>query len=242
MLRVKLQDERNRNRELEKERKTLVASLSHDIKTPLSSIKNYSIALKEGIYEDTIKQERALDIILEKTEVIERITKELLESSLDNINTSALKVTVEDIYMSEIAKRLNQIIKHKAELLHIDYIYPEIIENFLVLADLDALSQVFDNIVENAVKYGDMNRIQVSYHQEEYYQLINIENTGKPIEDRELKHIFSSYYRGSNHQDQPGYGLGLYICKKLLKGMEGDIYAQNIEEGVRIVVVLRLAG
>ncbi|MTI71857.1 MAG: HAMP domain-containing histidine kinase [Firmicutes bacterium] len=241
MLREKLQDERNRNYELEKQRKTLVASLSHDIKTPLSSIKNYTIALNEDVYEKPSEQKRALDIILDKTEVIEKLTKELLESSIKEINANALKVNKKEVYMSDIHKRLNQIIHQKIDLLHMEYESCELKEDLLVVADLDALSQVFDNIIENAIKYGDLNRIKVSYHKEEYCQFISIENTGQSIAETEIKHIFSSYYRGSNIKDQPGYGLGLYICKKSMQALEGDVYAQNTEAGVRFVIVVKLA-
>ncbi len=241
MLREQLQDKKNRNYKLEKERKTLVASLSHDIKTPLSSIKNYAIALKEGVYNKPSAQNRALDIILDKTEVIDKLTKELLESSIQDVNPSALKVKVEGVYMSEVDQRLNQIIHQKIDLLHMEYVEPECKENLLVDADLDALTQVFDNIVENAIKYGDLNRIEVRYYIEDYYQIIDIENSGESIAENEIKHIFTNYYRGSNVKEQPGHGLGLYICKKMMQAMEGDIYAENSEKGVKFVVAIRLA-
>ncbi len=241
ILREQLQQERNRNYELEMERKTLVASLSHDIKTPLSSIKNYAIALKEGIYEEPEEQNKALDVILNKTEVIDSLTKKLLKSSTQAFSIDTLEVKCEEFYMSDIGQRLNQIIQQKTALQHMEYQSAEPRKNLLVNADLDALSQVFDNIVDNAVKYGDLKRIEVSYHREEYYQCITIENTGQPIAENEIKHIFSSYYRGANADEQPGYGLGLYICKKIMKAMEGDIYARNTEKGVKFVIVLRLA-
>ncbi len=241
MLREKLKDEKNRNYILEKERKTLVASLSHDIKTPLSSIKNYTIALKEGVYNKPSAQNKALVIILDKTEVIDKLTKKLLKSSIQEINASGETVEIEGTYMSEIDQRLNQIIYQKIDLLHMIYKAPVLKENLLVEANLDALSQVFDNIVENAIKYGDLHQIEVSYYIEDYYQIITIENSGKSIAENEIKHIFTNYYRGSNIKEQPGHGLGLYICKKMMQSMEGDIYAQNSEKGVKFVVVIRLA-
>ncbi|MFW6035833.1 MAG: sensor histidine kinase [Halothermotrichaceae bacterium] len=242
MLREQLQAEKNRNYKLEKERRSLVAGLSHDIKTPLSSIKNYTIALKEGIYEESEEQNKAFEIILNKTEIIEKLTKELLESSIEEINTSAVEVKAEEVYMSDIDQLLNQIIQQKIELLHMEYKTAELKEDLLVIANLDALSQVFDNIIENAVKYGDLNKIEVTYYSVEYYQCISIENTGNQIAENEIKHIFTSYYRGSNVQNEPGYGLGLYICKKMMKGIEGDIYARNTENGVSFVLVIPLAG
>ncbi|MFP4662770.1 MAG: sensor histidine kinase, partial [Halanaerobiales bacterium] len=186
MLREQLEEQKNRNSRLEKQRKTLVAGLSHDIKTPLSSIKNYAIALNEGIYEKAEEQDRALNIILDKVDVIEKLTRELLESSIQEINTASLKVELGEVYMSDIASRLNQIIIQKIELLHMDFVSAGLKEDLLVTADINALSQVFDNIIENAVKYGDLNRIEVNYHIEEYNYIISITNTGQPIAQNEI--------------------------------------------------------
>ena len=241
MLREKLKEEKKHSQELEKERKTLVAGLSHDIRTPLSSIKNYAIALKEGLYKDKADRDKAADIIIEKADMIDRLSKELLQSSNRELSAEEIDVEPEEIYLDSIAERLDKMISQKSELLHIDYQKDIPAENLLLKADLDALSQVFDNIIGNAVKYGDLQFIKLKYMQEDYYQLISIENSGPQIREAELKHIFSSYYRGSNVDDQPGFGLGLYISRKIMRKMEGDIYAENTEQGVRFVIVIRMA-
>jgi len=241
MLREKLKEEKKHSQELEKERKTLVAGLSHDIRTPLSSIKNYAIALKEGLYKDKADRDKAADIIIEKADMIDRLSKELLQSSNRELSAEEIDVEPEEIYLDSIAERLDKMISQKSELLHIDYQKDIPAENLLLKADLDALSQVFDNIIGNAVKYGDLQFIKLKYMQEDYYQLISIENSGPQIREAELKHIFSSYYRGSNVDDQPGFGLGLYISRKIMRKMEGDIYAENTEKGVRFVIVIRMA-
>ncbi len=239
MLREQLSYERDKNTELEKQRKTLVAGLSHDIKTPLSSVKNYAIALKENIYERKEDRNKALEIILDKVEVIEKLTKELLDTSSKEVRY--IEVKPKEIYMLEVHKRLNRIIRQKTDLLYTDYIGAKLDENLLLMVDLDRLQEVFDNIIENALKYGDLKSIKISYSMEENYQLIEIHNNGTPIPKTELKYIFNSYYRGSNVNDKPGYGLGLYISKQIMKNMQGDIYAKNTEYGVSFVVVIKQA-
>lgn len=240
MLREQLNYEKDKNAELEKQRKTLVAGLSHDIKTPLSSVKNYTIALKEGVYERYDDKNHALNVILEKTNVIERLTKDLLESSLQAIGE--IVVQTKETYLSNVHQQLNRIIHQKIDLLHIKYEEPKIGENLLLVVDLDRLSEVFDNVIENALKYGDRKSLSVSYDTEENYDLITISNTGSSIPETEIKHIFTSYYRGSNVSDKPGYGLGLYISKQIMKKMNGDIFAKNTDEGVSLVIVIKQAG
>jgi K+-sensing histidine kinase KdpD len=241
MLRVKLEEEKARNKELEKDRKTLVAGLSHDIRTPLSSIKNYAIALKENIYHTPEAINRAIDVIIDKTDVIDKLTKNLLESANKEIAAGNINIKLEEIYLEQIEKILDQIINEKIELLHMNYQKNRPERNIILKADLDALSQVFNNIIENAVKYGDLNNIRVDYQIEDYYQLISIENSGSFIPKKEIKHIFSSYYRGSNVKKEKGFGLGLYVSKRIMEAMEGDIYAVNTDEGVKVVVVIKMA-
>jgi signal transduction histidine kinase len=241
MLRVKLEEEKARNKELEKDRKTLVAGLSHDIRTPLSSIKNYAIALKENIYQTPEAKNRALEVIVDKTDVIEKLTKDLLESANKEIAATNIEVNPEEIYLEEIEERIDQIITEKIELLHMEYQKRRPEKNIILKADLDALSQVFNNIIENAVKYGDLKTIRVDYQIEDYYQLISIENSGSFIPKQEIKHIFSSYYRGSNVKKEKGFGLGLYVSKRIMEAMEGDIYAVNTDQGVKVVVVIKMA-
>lgn len=240
MLREQLNYEKDKNAELEKHRKTLVAGLSHDIKTPLSSVKNYTIALKEGVYESYDDKDHALNVILEKTDIIDRLTKDLLESSSQAI--SDIVVNTKEEYLLNVHQQLNRILHQKIDLLHIKYEEPMIGENILLVVDMGRLSEVFDNVIENALKYGDMQSLSVSYDIEEHYKLITISNTGSSIPETEIKHIFTSYYRGSNVSDKPGYGLGLYISKQIMKKMNGDIFAKNTDEGVSIVIVIKQAG
>lgn len=240
MLREQLKYEKDKNSDLEKQRKTLVAGLSHDIKTPLSSVKNYTIALKEGIYENDEDKNNALDVILEKADIIDRLTKELLETSSHAMGD--IVVNTKDTYLVEVNQHLNRIIHQKTDLLHIKYEEPSIEENILVEVDMNRLSEVFDNIIENALKYGDMQELSVDYSTEDNYKLITIRNTGNLISESEIRHIFTSYYRGSNVRDKPGYGLGLYICKQIMKNMNGDIFATNSDGAVSFTIVIKQAG
>lgn len=237
MLRKKLDEQKDINLKLEKDRKTLVASLSHDIKTPLSSIKTYSRAMKDGIYSTKSEIHDSLDVILEKTAEIELLSNQLLDSAINAIEE--ITVDTSGHYFNELFSALDKTIKNRISLLKIDYTIQPYNNNNILSVDMDRFIEVCDNIIENAVKYGDLGKLAIRFHNEENYLLITIENTGGKIPEMELKHIFTSFYRGSNIGSAEGHGLGLYIAKKIMRAMNGDIYAENVKDGVKIVLIIK---
>ena len=94
--------------------------------------------------------------------------------------------------------------------------------------------------MENAIKYGDGEKITISFDAEDDLRLVSLSNTGEPLKPDELPHIFSSFYRGSNVKNKPGSGLGLYICRKLMNMMDGEVFAKRLEGGMCVTVVFRL--
>lgn len=238
MLREVLYDEKKKNIELEKNRKTLVASLSHDINTPLSYIQNYCDSLIDDIYDDEYSKINALNMIKDKSIVIEKLTKELLDSSKNMMDNLVIKS--EEIYTYDLFATLNQLISQKVDLHRIDYNFSVPENNGLLFVDIDRIIEVVDNVIENAIKYGDGKQINVVTDNEDNCLLIKIENTGQQISEKELKYVFSSFYRGSNIGNKPGHGLGLHIVKKIMKAMEGDVYLHNTEDGVCVVIIIRM--
>jgi len=241
MLQEKLEAEKEINYQLEKEHKTMVAGLSHDIRTPLSTIKNYAIALAEGVYTKPAEIEKALEIIISRTDEIEKLSRKLIKSAEKEVELGSLKSENQELYLNEIHSRLLNIISEKIERLPVKFEAERPSENLLLKADINLLDQLFNNIVDNALKYGDLKKLSLTYKTEDYYQLLELENTGPQIPAKELKHIFNSYYRGSNTEAKAGFGLGLYISKKIMSSLEGDIYAQNTDQGVKIVLVFKMA-
>ncbi len=117
--------------------------------------------------------------------------------------------------------------------------------NCLVWGDLDRLVEVMQNVVENAIKYGDGRKIHISASREEEEYQVLIYNTGCGLAPRELPHIFDSFFRGSNVGKNPGSGLGLYICRQLIHRMEGEITAKIREKDgefwMEVCIALHLA-
>ena len=236
MLREKLEADKLRRLELEKEKKTLLLSLSHDIRTPLSAIELYTQALEENLYENEEKRQQAIGGIRKNTETIKKYVGEISEAAREDF----LKLDVHqgEFYLSQMMQALKLYYKEKFEDLHTDF-QMESFADYLLYGDLDRAVEVGQNVLENAIKYGDGKYVHISFSEEEDHSLITIENSGAGLKEEELPHIFDAFYRGSNHAGVRGSGLGLYICKELLHKMDGDIYAKTPETGFAVTIVLR---
>ena len=221
MLREKLASSKQAELELQREKKTMLMSLSHDIKTPLSAIKLYSAALSKGIYTDPEKQRETAGSISAKADEIEQLVSEIMRSETEDI--MHLEVNNVDFYLSDVIERIAVYYRDK---LTDDVFTVGEYGNCILYGDADRLAEVLQNIIENAVKYGDGHYIHITFSDEEDCRLITITNTGCTLPDKELPHIFDSFWRGSNTGSQQGSGLGLYICRRLMELMGGSIYAE----------------
>ena len=95
--------------------------------------------------------------------------------------------------------------------------------------------------MENAIKYGDGRQIKLSFDKMDGCELITVSNTGCTLEPSELTQIFESFHRGSNSDKVQGNGLGLFICKKLMSLMNGEIYAAVNDGCFHVTLVVKLA-
>lgn len=238
MLREKLEADKEKELEFQKDRKTLILSLSHDIKTPLAAIELYTKALSSDLYETKEKKDEALAGIIRNVGEMKRYVNEIVTASREDFLN--LEVVSGEFYLSEIASEIVGYYSDKLHMTHTKFRVEEF-QECLLKGDRDRLIETLQNIMENAIKYGDGKEISVSWEDEEDCKLIQIENTGSTVKEEELQSIFDSFYRGSNSSNIKGNGLGLYICKNLMKGMGGDVFAQIRNEKFRVTVVVRKA-
>lgn len=238
MLREKLEDNKEKELAFQKERKTLILSLSHDIKTPLSSIELYSKALSEDLYDTREKKNEALQGIARNVKEIKGYVDEIVTASREDFLN--LEVNVGEYYLSEVMKSTESYYKDKLSVIHTDFQVDKM-EDCLVRGDKNRMVEVLQNVMENAIKYGDGRRIRIFCGEEEDCKLIHIENTGCNLKSEELPNLFDSFYRGSNSTSVKGSGLGLYICRTLMRKMDGEIFAQITEESFVVTVVVRKA-
>ena len=239
MLRENLEDNKKREIKYQKEKKTLILSLSHDIKTPLSAIKLYSKALKENLYNTEEKRNEVIEGIMKNTVEIEHYVNEIVKNSREDFMD--LPVKNDNFYLVEVIEKIEKYYTDKLQTIHTDFSVADF-NNCILKGDKDRIVEVIQNVVENAIKYGDGKEIKINFSDEEDCKLISILNTGCDLKEEDLPHIFDSFYRGSNSKKQEGSGLGLYICKQLMHKMYGDIFAQIKENNnFEVTIVIRKA-
>ena len=238
MLRENLEDSKSKNLEYQKEKKTMLLSLSHDIKTPLSAIQLYSKALSEGIYDTEEKKQEALLGIQNKTEEIKGYVDEIYKLSREDF--MEFNVNVGEVYLKDVMEGIEAYYRDKLSVLHTELIVDDF-DNVLLSCDKERLIECLQNLMENAIKYGDGKLIRISFSEEEDCRLITVANSGCTLEESELNNIFDSFYRGSNVKNAQGNGLGLYIVKQLMKLMDGDVFAMMEEGEFKVTLVVRKA-
>lgn len=234
MLKDALENHKKKELRLSRDKKMILLAVSHDIKTPLNAITLYAKAIEEGIYESEQEKMDAVIHIQEKTAEINGFVQEIIKSSTEEI--VAIDVKNSEYYLEDLIHKVIAGYKEKTELRQIRWELGAY-ENHILRGDIDRMYEAIGNLIENAYKYGDGASLSITFTEEDYCQLIHIYNSGKPISDNELPHLFDSFFRGSNTEGKQGNGLGLYICHEIMNRMNGDIYVQTHEDGMEFVLV-----
>ena len=238
LLREHLEEQKRRELELQKEKKLLLLSLSHDLKTPLSAIKLYARALGRNLYQEEEKKQEIAEHINQKANEIEKYISEIVHASSEDFLD--FQVKNEEIYMGKVLEEIRTYYRDKMALNQIEFRMGTF-RDCLVYADFDRVVEVIQNVVENAIKYGDGAWIKIDAGRQEEEYLVSITNSGCKLESKELPHIFDSFFRGSNVGKQAGSGLGLYICRQLMHQMEGEITALVDENSsMEVLIALRV--
>jgi len=162
--------------------------------------------------------------------------QEITQASKEDI--IILETENTEVYLSDIISEIREYYCEKMKNLHVGFKIEDT-EYSLIYGDEKRIVEVMQNVIENALKYGDGKEIAVSFDEEEDCKLVIISNSGCTLAKDELNHIFDSFYRGTNVKNQQGSGLGLYICKELMKRMDGDIFAVIRDGYFMVTLVLR---
>lgn len=212
------------------DKKELVAKLSHDIRTPVASIR---AAAEVGLaLSGTQKQQENYQGIIGKADQINVLVTNLFTAALEELRR--LSVTSADMDSREL----------KTMLENADYLHRAEIPDFpayLVCADKLRLQQVFDNIFANSYKYAD-TEIEVSVGREAEFLYIFVEDAGGGVQEEELPLLKEKYKRGSNAVNVEGAGLGLYISDYYMKEMGGELTLENGQTGLRVTISVPLSG
>lgn len=210
-------------------KKELVAKLSHDIKTPVASIK--AVAEVGAAVTDDEKNKQNYTHIIHKADQINTLVTNLFSATLEELQQ--LTTTPADMSSGELFGMLG-----RADYFHYAEI-PEVPE-CLIVADKLRLQQVFDNLFANSYKYAN-TKIDVTLSLTDNHLAVAIEDYGGGIPENELPLLKEKFRRGSNSEAIDGAGLGLYISDYFMKEMQGELVLENGSHGLRTTVFLSLA-
>ncbi|AQR98001.1 sensor histidine kinase YycG [Clostridium saccharoperbutylacetonicum] len=217
--------------EYEENRKALIANISHDLKTPITSINGYIEALVDGVVTSPDKVNNYLNIIHNNTVYINNLIDDLfLFSKLDmqklDFNFEIVKIRP---FMRDLMEEFEFILKEK----NIEFKFEDkLTEELEVNIDGKRMYQVIRNVIGNAVKYGDQENavIEVRLNNEAEWIKVEIKDNGPGIPEDKLSNIFNRFYRIDTERtkDFMSTGLGLAIAKEMVEAHEGKIYATSI--------------
>lgn len=211
-------------------KKELVAKLSHDIKTPVASIKAASEVGAALASDEKVKG--SYEQIIRKADQINVLVTNLFAATLEELQE--LSVTPADLESGELGALLE----------NADYMHRTVIPDIpdcLIFADKLRLQQVFDNIFANSYKYAN-TKIEVTIRKESRYLAISVEDYGGGVKAEELPLLKEKFKRGSNTKNIDGAGLGLYISDYCMKQMKGRLDIENGENGLKATVLIAISG
>lgn len=211
--------------------KTVIATLSHDIKTPIASIRAYAEALGASMDTSYEKRERMLNVITRKCEEVSRLTDDLLLHSIADLDR--LKIASEKLEICSFVEGVIEEISSSQS--DVYFRKPEF--TACVMADKNRLTQIVENLINNAGKYAK-SKIDVFLTKDEGSVALHVRDYGGGIPDENMPFIFDKFYRGSNCGKEPGSGLGLYIVKYITEKMDGEVTLTNHSDGLEAVVLL----
>ncbi|HDU1394086.1 TPA: HAMP domain-containing protein [Staphylococcus pseudintermedius] len=225
-------------KKLENLRSEFVANVSHELKTPITSMKGFTETLIDGAKNDEASLDLFLNIILKESNRIQSLVEDLLDLSKIEQNTTLEKHLID---LSDVAKSSFSVIQPLANEKSIQLI-DQIEPNVTAMADENKISQVIVNLMTNAVNYSPENRtVTLAVYRENQHPVIEVIDQGIGIGEKEKYRIFERFYRvdKARSRDSGGTGLGLSITKHIIEAYQGNIeVASELGKGSRFKVVL----
>ena len=215
---------------MDKENKELISNISHDLKTPITAVKDYVEGIMDGVADTPEKMDRYVRTIYNKTNEMDHLINELtFYSKIDTnrIPYTFSKLNVED-YFSDCAEELGLEMETRGiELVYANYVEKDV----QVIADGEQIRRVIHNIVSNAIKYMEKPKgiIQLRVKDVGDFIQVEIEDNGKGIAAKDLPYIFDRFYRTdvSRNSSKGGSGIGLSIVKKIMEDHGGKVWATS---------------
>lgn len=225
---------------LEELRRGFIANISHDLRSPLTSIQGFVQAILDGTIPQE-KQTKYLEIVLDETRRLTKMTNDIMD--LTKMESGQMELKKDQFEVNDLIRRVldkfeKRVLDKKVEL---NLILAE--ERTMVFADREQIQRVIYNLLDNAVKFvPEEGKIWVEATRASNKVFISVKNSGDPIPQEDLLYIWDRFHKGdkSRGKDKTGMGLGLSIVKQILKNHGEAIKVENLEEGVAFTFTLEL--
>ena len=242
-MRLHLKENAEEKAQNEKKSKELISNISHDLKTPITSIKGYVEGIMDGVADTPEKMDKYIKTIYNKANDMDRLINELTTYSGIDSNKIPYHFHVINIadYFEDCVEEVGLDLESKNITLNYTNLAPS---DTAIVADPEQLKKVINNIISNSVKYmgHDKGEIDIRILDEGESIRIEIEDDGKGIPAKDIGHIFERFYRtdSSRNSMQGGSGIGLSIVKKIIEDHGGYVWATSKEgEGTCMHFVIR---
>jgi PAS domain S-box-containing protein len=213
-----------RRRRLERMRSDLISTVSHEIRSPLTSVKGFTSTLlaKWDRFSDEQKKVM-LQTINYDADRVTRLLGDLLDVS--RLEAGRLELKRQEVDVVALASDALMRLRLDAEHHSLQVLFPDGFPK--VTADPTRIEQVLMNLVENAIKYASPGRISVSGNDDGDHVIVRVSDEGEGIPADHLPHIFGKFYRRGSGERRSGTGLGLYICKGIVEAHGGELLVEK---------------
>ncbi|MEH7331457.1 ATP-binding protein [Neobacillus drentensis] len=228
-------------KKLEQMRKDFVANVSHELKTPVTSIKGFAETLLDGAMNNKETLEAFLSIILKESDRLQTLIQELLD--LSKIEQQGFQLAIQDLDLHTLLEEVIALLNGKARTkgIHLELISKQ--QQVFLKGDIDRLKQVFINLIANAITYTPAGgEVKVILLEQGENVRIHVRDSGVGIKKEEIPRIFERFYRvdRARSRNSGGTGLGLAIVKHLIEAHHGQISVRSeLGEGSEFIIELK---
>ena len=227
ILAEKLEENEAERSQTEQMRLDFFANVSHELRTPITVVRGYAETLADGIVSKEEKKQQYYKRIVGECQSMERLVGDLL--TLSKVQNPHFKIEKEPVNLVQIFEDILRNYKQTAEKKNIELHFSCDEEWIMMFGDYDRLRQLFQNIVDNALKFShEGGNVWITLMEEEEIRIV-IQDEGIGIKEEELPYIFEKFYKSKLRQNAKGSGLGLVIAKYIVEKHNGKVEVDSVE-------------
>ncbi len=228
-----------KEKQIEKQKTELITNVSHDLRTPLTSIMGYLRLLGDAKYENKEQHDEYIKIAFSKSEQLKTLIEDLFEYT--KLTDETMVLDAQEVCINELLDQLIEELVPQAEEHDLSFVKEFQEERIYAVVDSEKMVRVFENLLINAIKYSiDKAEIQVSLQREEQHIRISIANHSEEFTKKELENLFERFYKKDQSRSRAveGSGLGLAIAKSIVELHKGEIRAEYENGVIQFIILL----